>query len=61
MIRLAKVLSKDIPFLRVDFYEINGQIYFGELTFYTGSGFTKFEPESADLKIGNLLKLPEKR
>ncbi len=61
MIQFAKVLSKGIPFMRVDFYEINGQIYFGELTFYTGAGFTKFEPESADLKIGSLLKLPEKR
>ena len=60
MVKLAEILSEDIPFLRVDFYEINGKIYFGELTLYTGAGFTKFEPESADIKIGNLLKLPEK-
>ena len=61
MIKFAEIFSKDIPFLRVDFYEVNGKIYFGELTFYTGSGFTKFEPENADIKIGNLLKLPDKR
>ena len=39
MIRLAEELSKNIPFVRSDFYEINGQLYFGELTFYPGSGF----------------------
>ena len=37
MIRLAEKLSKDIPFLRVDFYDVNGEIYFGELTFYPAS------------------------
>ena len=61
MIELAELLSRDIPFLRVDFYEINQQIYFGELTFYTGSGFTKFVPEKWDRKLGELIKLPEKR
>ena len=39
MFNFAKVLSKDIPFVRVDFYEANGNLYFGELTFYPSSGF----------------------
>jgi hypothetical protein len=58
MIELAEILSKDIPFVRVDFYEVEGQIYFGELTFFPGSGFEEFQPESADIELGNLIKLP---
>ena len=57
MIKLANKLSKDIPFLRVDFYEINGKIYFGELTFFPASGFVGFEPEEWDLKLGQLIDL----
>lgn len=58
MIRIAEDLSVGIPHVRVDFYNVNGQILFGELTFYSGSGFTKFNPESADFEIGQLLELP---
>ena len=61
MINLAQKLSKNIYFLRVDFYDVNGKIYFGELTFYPASGFGKFEPEDWDLKIGKKLKLPVKK
>ena len=57
MINLAEKLSQNITFLRVDFYEINGNIYFGELTFYPASGFGKFQPEEWDLKLGNLIDL----
>ena len=60
MIELSKILAKDIPELRVDFYEINEKIYFGELTFYDASGFDKFEPYEWDKKIGSWLKLPER-
>ena len=59
MLELAEKLSKDIPFLRTDFYAIGGKVYFGELTFYPASGFEKFSPESYDGKIGNCIKLPE--
>ena len=45
MLQLAEKLSKEIPFLRTDFYVINEKIYFGELTFYHGSGLEKFKPE----------------
>lgn len=44
----------------LDFYEINGKVYFGELTFYPGSGFEEFTPRSADKWLGSFIKLPEK-
>lgn len=53
MKELAVVLSKNIPELRVDFYEVNNKIYFGELTFFGGSGFDKIEPKEWDKKIGD--------
>jgi len=56
---LAEKLSKDIPHVRVDLYNINGKIYFGELTFYPASGFGGFQPEEWDHKIGEWLKLPK--
>ena len=61
MISLAKKLSKDIPHVRVDFYEMNDQIYFGELTFYHFSGFQCFEPEEWDYKLGELINLDKVR
>lgn len=61
MIFLAERLAKGIPQVRVDFYEVNGKIYFGEMTFFDSSGFGKFEPEEWDLKIGKMLKLPKKK
>lgn len=60
MKKLARILSKDIPFLRVDFYQINGRVYFGELTFYPSSGFIRFYPEEYDKTMGDMLKLKEK-
>lgn len=59
MKELAQKLSKDIPEVRVDFYDINGQVYFGELTFYHQSGFAPFSPEKWDLKLGQLLDLTD--
>lgn len=58
MISLAEKLSENIPFLRVDFYYANGEIYFGELTFFPASGFSKFEPEEWDEILGTWLELP---
>lgn len=58
MIKFSEKLAKDIPFVRVDWYEINGKLYFGELTFYPGSGYEEFTPDEWDLKIGNKIKLP---
>ena len=61
MIEFAEKLSRNIPFLRVDFYEINGKIYFGELTFFPGSGFEEFRPEKYDRILGDMLELPKEK
>lgn len=58
MKQIAAKLSKGIPHVRVDLYNINGHIYFGELTFSHWSGLVKFEPEEWDYKIGEWLSLP---
>lgn len=55
MQELAMILSKNIPFVRVDFYEINKKIYFGELTFYPCSGCIPFDPEEYDEILGKEL------
>lgn len=60
MLEYSKILSKDIPYVRVDFYEIDSQLYFSELTFTIASGFTRYEPEESDKLIGSWLTLPEK-
>ena len=60
MIRLAAKLSKGIPHVRVDFYEINGKVYFGELTFFYLSGFVPFVPSQWDEIFGSWITLPEK-
>lgn len=57
MISLSKKMSKNINFVRIDWYEINGQLYFGEYTFYPGSGFEEFLPKIWDEKIGKILKI----
>lgn len=59
MLDFAKKLSIGIPFVRVDFYEINGLLYFGELTFFPGNGFEEFTPLEWDYKMGSWLKLPK--
>lgn len=59
MKQLASKLSTGHPHLRVDFYDINGKIYFGELTFYHWSGTMPFEPEEWDYTFGSWIKLPK--
>lgn len=54
---LAAKLSKGIPHLRVDFYEVDGKVYFGELTFSHWSGLKPFEPREWDYKFGGWIKL----
>lgn len=58
MIKLAQILSKNLPHVRVDFYEADGNVYFGELTFYHFSGFMPFCPEEWDQRFGDWLRLP---
>lgn len=60
MINLAERLAQKMNFVRVDFYEVDGKIYFGELTFFPGSGFEEFRPEKYDTILGELLKMPKK-
>ncbi len=57
MVEIAKKLSSGFDFLRVDLYEINGRVYFSELTLFTGAGFTPFKDEASDYEIGSMLKL----
>lgn len=44
MIELLNVLSMEFPHVRVDFYEVDGRLYFGELTFHHFNGFMPFQP-----------------
>ena len=57
MVEYSKKLSEPFEFVRVDFYEVNGEVYLGELTFTPGSGYFRYTDKSYDLKFGNLLKL----
>lgn len=60
MISLAEKLSSNIPFVRVDFYEVNSRPLFGEMTFFPGSGFEEFQPEEWDNTLGDWINLPSK-
>lgn len=57
MKQLAEVLAEGIPQVRVDFYEVNGQVFFGEMTFFHWSGLKPFDPEEWDRKFGDWLDL----
>lgn len=57
MIEIAEMFSTNIPFLRVDFYEVNGHLYFGEFTFYPASGMERFSPHKYDEIFGSWLTL----
>ena len=58
MLMYAHKLAEGIPFVRVDFYEIEGKVYFGEITFYPASGFSPFYPEEWDSILGSWIELP---
>lgn len=58
LLDLCRKLSKNEIFVRVDFYSIGEELYFGELTFYPGAGCIDFHPDEYDYKLGTLLKLP---
>lgn len=58
MYELAEKLALGTAELRVDFYEVNGQVYFGEVTFFDGSGFSKINPVEWDYKMGSMIQLP---
>lgn len=58
MLDVAKKLSAGFAHLRVDLYNCNGKIYFGELTFFHNSGLFPWNPTEWDYKLGEWLKLP---
>ena len=60
MLLIARDLSEDFPFARVDLYSIQDRIYFGEITFFPWSGYMRFEPDSFDIELGEKFVLPEK-
>lgn len=57
MFKFAEILSKEIPFVRVDFYEVNGQLYFGELTFFPSAGFDNTRTKECQEYLDNTLKI----
>jgi len=63
MLSLSEVIAKDLKcsFVRMDFYEIEGKIYFGEFTLYPGTGMEEFTPIEWDYTLGSWITLPEKK
>ena len=59
MVDVVSKLAEGFPFVRVDFYNLDGRIVFGEMTFYPGDGRHDFYPEEYNTLIGNYLNLPE--
>lgn len=59
MLKIAEKISKGMPHVRVDLYSVKDKIYFGEMTFYHGSGMEKFEPEEWNYTLGEWITLPE--
>lgn len=57
MLEMSKALSKDFPFVRVDFFIANNRYYFAELTFTPGAGMMPFNPEKYDLEWGKMIDL----
>ena len=59
MKELASCLGKNFPYVRVDFYEADGKIFFGEITFFDDGGYMKATPPIWEYEWGKLIKLPE--
>ena len=61
MVRVSERLSEFMPFSRIDFCEIKGKPYFGEITLYPGAGYEEFEPKEWDYTLGEWIELKEPR
>ena len=61
MKQIASKLSEGIPHVRVDLYNVNGQIFFGEMTFFHHGGVTPFYPETWDGIFGDWITLPSRK
>lgn len=57
MKRIGKEIAKEFKYVRVDFYDVDGKLYFGEITLHHGSGFDVFDPAEYDRVYGDMLKL----
>lgn len=57
MIEVARKLSEPFPFVRCDLYNLDGKVYFGELTFYHGGGCNAITPEEWDYRLGSWIDL----
>ena len=57
MLKLAEMLSQGFPHVRVDFYYVNGKIYFGEMTFFPWGGPIWFKPDKWNYILGDLIKI----
>lgn len=57
MKKFGEIISANFPYVRIDYYDVNGKLYFGEITLHHGGGFDVFVPEEYDLKYGIMLKL----
>ena len=60
LLRYARLLSEDFIHVRVDLYLVKGKVYFGEMTFTNGAGYSKISPPEFDEELGSLLPLREK-
>ena len=59
MIRMAKDLCKPFQFVRIDLYQVNGKVYFGEMTFFPAGGAPDFKPPEYDIWVGNMWKIDD--
>ena len=57
MVEIAKTLSEPFPYCRVDLYNVDGKVYFGEITFYHGGGCNDIQPEEWDLRLGSWIDI----
>lgn len=60
MVEYAELLSSDFPHARIDFYNVDGKIIFGEITFFNASGYSQFDPDEFDIELGKQFILPKK-
>ena len=58
MVRVAETLAADFPYARIDLFYCDGKVYFGEITFYHGGAFERFDPPEFDRFFGDKLALP---
>ncbi|MEA4936923.1 hypothetical protein SDC9_107949 [bioreactor metagenome] len=61
MIELSEILASNTYHVRIDWYIVDNKLFFGEITFFDGSGFTAFEKKESDLYLGNLIDLKIKK